>query len=91
MDHEQGPHGDEVRRRSASLIVQRLSVVDGPVLFAGDCNEPAGAGAAAQVFADAGYTDAWTVAGGPGRPHGVLQRLAATGRDRGAHRLGVHA
>lgn len=65
MDHEQGPHGDEVRARSAALVVQRLSVVDGPVLFAGDCNEPAGAGAASQVFADAGYTDAWSVAGDP--------------------------
>jgi endonuclease/exonuclease/phosphatase family metal-dependent hydrolase len=65
MDHEQGPHGDEVRQRSAALIVERLSVVDGPVVFAGDCNEPSGSGPASRVFADAGWSDAWTVAGDP--------------------------
>jgi endonuclease/exonuclease/phosphatase family metal-dependent hydrolase len=63
FDHEANAHGDEVRRRSAALVVERLAGVDGPVVVAGDCNEPAGAGAASQVFADAGYSDAWSVAG----------------------------
>ncbi len=65
LDHEQGPHGDEVRRRSAALVVERLSTVDGPVVVAGDCNEPATTGPAWQVFADAGYRDAWLDAGDP--------------------------
>jgi len=65
LDHEQGPHGDEVRGRSAALIVERLSVLEGPSVFAGDCNEPAGTGAASRVFAEAGFEDAWLVAGDP--------------------------
>ncbi|WP_186317766.1 endonuclease/exonuclease/phosphatase family protein [Curtobacterium sp. 9128] len=65
LDHEPNAHGDEVRGKSAALIVERLAGVDGPVVFAGDCNEPAGTGAASRVFADAGYADAWTVAGDP--------------------------
>ena len=34
-------------------------------MFAGDCNEPWGAGPATRVFADAGYRDAWSDAGDP--------------------------
>lgn len=63
LDHEPGEHGDEVRGKSAALIVERLAPVDGPVVVAGDCNEAAGQGAASRVFAEAGYVDAWTVAG----------------------------
>ena len=65
FDHEANEHGDDVRRRSAALVVERLSAVDGPVVFAGDCNEPWGRGPASQVFTEAGYEDAWTVAGDP--------------------------
>lgn len=65
FDHEENAHGDDVRRRSAALVVERLHAVDGPVVFAGDCNEPAGGGAAWQVFVDAGYRDAWLDAGDP--------------------------
>lgn len=42
--HKPGEHGDEVRGKSAALIVERLAPVDGPVVVAGDCNEPAGQG-----------------------------------------------
>ncbi|WP_065961457.1 endonuclease/exonuclease/phosphatase family protein [Curtobacterium sp. UCD-KPL2560] len=66
FDHEPNDHGDDVRRRSAALVVERLSVLDGPHVFAGDCNEPAGAGPAWRVFTDAGYQDAWLAAGDPG-------------------------
>ncbi|OIH92545.1 endonuclease/exonuclease/phosphatase family protein [Curtobacterium sp. MCBA15_001] len=65
FDHEENAHGDQVRARSAALVVERFAGVDGPLVFAGDCNEPAGAGAASQVFADAGWADAWAVAGDP--------------------------
>jgi len=65
FDHEANDHGDEVRRRSAALVVERLSAVEGPVVFAGDCNEPWGRGPASQVFVDAGYRDAWSDAGDP--------------------------
>jgi endonuclease/exonuclease/phosphatase family metal-dependent hydrolase len=65
FDHEEGAHGDEVRARSAALVVERLAAVDGPVVVAGDCNEPAGSGAAYRAFTDAGYVDAWAVAGDP--------------------------
>ena len=65
LDHEPGPHGDEVRGRSAALIVDRLRGTDGPVIVAGDCNEPAGTGAASRVFAEGGYADAWLVGGDP--------------------------
>ncbi len=65
MDHEVGPHGDEVRGRSAALIVERLAAETGPVVFAGDCNEPSGSGAASRVFREAGFEDAWLVAGDP--------------------------
>ncbi|MGU3411973.1 endonuclease/exonuclease/phosphatase family protein [Microbacterium sp. M1A1_1b] len=65
FDHEDTAHGDDVRARSAALIVERFAGVDGPVVFAGDCNEPAGAGAASRVFAEGGFTDAWVVAGDP--------------------------
>ncbi|MBK0296589.1 hypothetical protein IAE22_31845, partial [Bacillus sp. S34] len=34
LDHEVGPHGDEVRAKSAALIVERLSTTDGPVVVA---------------------------------------------------------
>uniref|UniRef100_A0A942SXI9 Endonuclease/exonuclease/phosphatase family protein n=1 Tax=Neobacillus citreus TaxID=2833578 RepID=A0A942SXI9_9BACI len=65
FDHEPGAHGDEVRERSAALVVERLSSTGGPVVVAGDCNEPAGVGAASRVLESAGFTDAWTVAGDP--------------------------
>lgn len=65
LDHEPGEHGDEVRGKSAALIVERLARETGPVVFAGDCNEPAGAGAASRVFADAGFDDTWLLAGDP--------------------------
>ncbi|PCN47758.1 hypothetical protein Csp2054_10315 [Curtobacterium sp. 'Ferrero'] len=65
FDHEEGPHGDAVRAKSAALVVQRLQVVEGPVLVAGDCNEPFGDGAASRAFLDAGYIDAWGQAGDP--------------------------
>jgi endonuclease/exonuclease/phosphatase family metal-dependent hydrolase len=65
LDHEPNAHGDEVRGRSAALIVERLAGIGGPVVVAGDCNEPAGTGSASRVFAEAGYSDAWTVAGDP--------------------------
>ncbi|MFJ3379748.1 endonuclease/exonuclease/phosphatase family protein [Curtobacterium sp. NPDC090217] len=65
LDHEANEHGDEVRGKSAALIVERLAGVDGPVVVAGDCNEPAGAGTASRVFAGGGYVDTWTVAGDP--------------------------
>jgi endonuclease/exonuclease/phosphatase family metal-dependent hydrolase len=65
FDHEEGPHGDDVRARSASLVVERLAGVDGPVVVAGDCNTPAGSGAAYRAFTDAGWVDAWTAAGDP--------------------------
>jgi endonuclease/exonuclease/phosphatase family metal-dependent hydrolase len=41
LDHEPGAHGDEVRGRSAALIAERLAGTTCPVVFAGDCNEPA--------------------------------------------------
>ncbi|ROP80659.1 endonuclease/exonuclease/phosphatase family protein [Curtobacterium sp. PhB115] len=65
LDHELGAHGDEVRGKSAALIVERLAGDTGPVVFAGDCNEPAGTGTASRVFAEAGFSDAWVVAGDP--------------------------
>jgi endonuclease/exonuclease/phosphatase family metal-dependent hydrolase len=65
LDHEVGPHGDDVRARSAALIVERLSTADGPVIVAGDCNEPAGAGPASRVLVEAGFEDAWLVGGDP--------------------------
>jgi endonuclease/exonuclease/phosphatase family metal-dependent hydrolase len=65
LDHEPGPHGDEVRGRSAALIAERLAGETGPVVFAGDCNEPAGSGAASRVFSEAGFADAWLTAGDP--------------------------
>ncbi len=78
FDHEENAHGDDVRRRSAALVVERLHAVDGPVVFAGDCNEPAGDGAAWQVFVDAGYRDAWLDAGDPAD----RTRRTTTGRRR---------
>lgn len=65
LDHEEGPHGDGVRARSAALIAERLADEPDPVVVAGDCNEPAGRGAAYRTFVDAGYVDAWAVAGDP--------------------------
>ncbi|MFS0729022.1 endonuclease/exonuclease/phosphatase family protein [Curtobacterium sp. 1P10AnD] len=65
LDHEEGPHGDEVRAKSAALIAERTAAVDGPVVIAGDCNEPAGAGRASRVLGAAGYTDAWEAGGDP--------------------------
>jgi endonuclease/exonuclease/phosphatase family metal-dependent hydrolase len=65
FDHEPNAHGDDVRARSAALVVERLAGTPGPVVFAGDCNEPYGRGPASRVFADAGYRDAWAVAGDP--------------------------
>jgi endonuclease/exonuclease/phosphatase family metal-dependent hydrolase len=65
LDHEENGHGDEVRAKSAALIVERLAAVGGPVVVAGDCNEPAGRGPASAVFAAAGFDDAWLVAGDP--------------------------
>lgn len=65
LDHEDGPHGDDVRAKSAAVIVERTAAVDGPVIVAGDGNEPAGAGPASQVLVDAGFVDAWDVAGDP--------------------------
>ena len=65
LDHEPGAHGDEVRGRSAALIAERLAGTTGPVVFAGDCNEPAGSGTASRVFAEAGFADAWLAVGDP--------------------------
>lgn len=65
LDHEEGPHGDEVRARSTAVIAERTAAVDGPVVVAGDCNEPAGVGRASRVLVEAGFTDAWDVAGNP--------------------------
>ena len=65
LDHEEGPHGDEVRAKSAALIAERTAAVDGPVVIAGDCNEPAGAGRASRVLGAAGYTDAWEAGSDP--------------------------
>jgi endonuclease/exonuclease/phosphatase family metal-dependent hydrolase len=61
FDHDPSPHGDDVRRRSAELVVNRTP--DGPVVFLGDCNEPAGDGSAWTTFAAAGFRDAWELAG----------------------------
>jgi endonuclease/exonuclease/phosphatase family metal-dependent hydrolase len=64
-DHEDGPHGDETRPRSAALIVARLADETGPVVVLGDLNEGAGLGGESVPFVEAGYVDAWTVAGDP--------------------------
>jgi len=61
--HEQNAFGASVRLRSAELIIRRLADVDVPVIVTGDFNEGAGLGAASGPFADAGFVDAWTVAG----------------------------
>jgi endonuclease/exonuclease/phosphatase family metal-dependent hydrolase len=65
FDHEEGDHGDDVRARSAALVADRLADVDGTVVVAGDCNEPAGRGGADRALLDAGYVDAWAAAGDP--------------------------
>lgn len=65
FDHEEGPHGDDVRARSAALVAERLSGVDGAVVVAGDANAPAGRGGADTALLDAGFVDAWAVAGDP--------------------------
>lgn len=65
LDHEENDHGDAVRAKSAALIVQRLSVTQGPVIVAGDGNEAVGAGPASAVFEAAGFVDAWSLGGDP--------------------------
>jgi endonuclease/exonuclease/phosphatase family metal-dependent hydrolase len=64
-DHEDGPHGDATRVRSAELVVARLADEDGPVVVLGDFNEGAGQGGESVPFARAGFVDTWTTAGDP--------------------------
>lgn len=63
FDHEPTPHGDEVRRRSAHCILRETKELGERVVLVGDCNEPAGRGAAWTALVDAGYRDAWQIAG----------------------------
>lgn len=64
-DHEEGPHGDATRARSAELIVARLADEVGAVVVLGDLNEGAGQGGESVPFARAGFVDTWTAAGDP--------------------------
>lgn len=90
LDHEAGPHGDEVRGRSAALIAERLAGETGPVVFAGDCNEPRGERYRVEGVLGGRVRRCLADRGGSVRPDRDVQRLAAAGRLRGTDRLGAH-
>ncbi|HXH36144.1 MAG TPA: endonuclease/exonuclease/phosphatase family protein [Plantibacter sp.] len=56
LDHDSSPHGDDVRSRSAALIVERFSEIDVPIILTGDFNTVGGS-TTHDTFEQAGFLD----------------------------------
>jgi len=56
FDHEENAHGDEVRRRSAALVAERMAAFELPTVVMGDLNAAPGS-TAHEAFEDAGFSD----------------------------------
>lgn len=88
LDHDPSAHGDEVRRRSAQLIVERFARFDVPILLSGDFNTVRGS-ETHDAFERSGFADLSPVASarigtfhGYGPQHDGTQRIDwVLGRD----------
>lgn len=56
LDHDASQHGDEVRARSARLIIERFAALDVPIVLSGDFNAVRGS-AAHDAFQAGGFLD----------------------------------